>query len=115
MEKAVAKGSGGGQNGIHTTGGTWATCMCRQWVSRTQADGPAGQLSREEERKFKKNRMTAMPSQGAGLLWKEPGYWVEGEPVPPCWVTPGDVLSPGVGAVEDNSRKKSEFKVRLSV
>lgn len=35
--------------------------------------------------------------------------------MPPCWVTPGDVLSPGVGVVEDNSRKKSEFKVRLSV
>lgn len=65
VEEAVAKGSGRGQNSIHTTGGTWATCMCRQWVSRTQADGPAGQLSREEERKFKKNRTTAMPSQGA--------------------------------------------------
>lgn len=35
---------------------------------------------------------------------------MEGEPVPPCWVTPGDVLSPGVGVVEDNSRKKSECK-----
>lgn len=59
VEEAVAKGSGRGQNSIHTTGGTWATCMCRQWVSRTQVGGSAGQLSRVKERKFKKNRMTA--------------------------------------------------------
>lgn len=68
VEEAVAKGSGRGQNSIYTTGGTGATCMCRQWVSRTQADGPAGQLSREKKRKFKRNRMSAMsamPLQGA--------------------------------------------------
>lgn len=84
VEEAVAKGSGRGQNSIHKTGGTWATCMCRQWVSRTQADGPAGQLSREEERKFKKNRTTAMPSQGAQVSGRNQGIGWRGSPCLPA-------------------------------
>lgn len=79
-----------------------------RWASR------AAQQRGREEIQEKQNNCYAF-TRCTGLLWKEPGYWVEGEPVPPCWVTPEGVLGPRVGVVEDNSRKKSEFKVRLCI